>query len=365
MAHIAVFVLPERGHVYPVLGLLAELVRRGHRVSCPVTDRFTDAVRSTGACPVRYESTIPEMLPPSLYDAARLVYEETVTTLPVLGKAFEHDLPDMVLWDIGSWAGALIARRHDVPDIQLATILSSNQVWSLGQAGVPVDWGKPEVMTFFTDVHALVGGPLPEFMSLSRRRIALFPREFQYEGDSFDDRFAFVGPCVGDRGFQGSWTPRNGGDPVVLASLGGFEHECVGAVEGMPWHMVVVGRPPMIVPPNVEVHACVPQVDVLAHAGVFLTNGGMSGVMEALVHGVPMIVVPRMADQALNGMRVEELGLGVLLDPDAVSAESLRSLAHQVMADPAITARLKDMQAMIQLAGGASAAAEVIEAELR
>lgn len=346
MAHIAVFCMPERGHVYPVLGLLRELVRRGHRVSCPTTEQFAEAIRSTGAEVVPYDTTFPAQLPPGLYDAARLVYTETVTTLPALQQHFEDDRPDVVLWDIGAWAGALIARRLDVPDIQLGMILASNQHWSLGQSGVPLDWGKPDVMRFFTDVHALVGSPLPEFMSLTRRRIALFPREFQYEGDTFDERFAFVGPCPAERPFHGTWQPPGDDKPIVLMSLCGFERECAD----LPWHLV---RPP------------VPQLDVLAHASAFVTNGGMAGVMEALLHGVPMIVVPRMADQRLNGMRIEELGLGVLLDADAVTAESLRSLVQQVMSDPAISARMKDMQAITQNAGGSTAAADVVEAELR
>ncbi|TWP47950.1 glycosyltransferase [Lentzea tibetensis] len=365
MAHIAVFSMPEPGHVYPVLGLLSELVRRGHRVSCPVTEQFTSAIRSTGAVTVPYETTFPAEWPASLYDAARLVHVETVATLPLLEKVFAEDPPDVVLWDIGTWSGALIARRMGIPDIQLATVLSSNQQWSLGEAGVALDWGKPEVMKFFTDVHALLGGPLPEFMTLTRRRIALFPREFQYEGDTFDERFAFVGPCLTDRTpFQGSWEPPGDDRPVLLAALGAFERECVAAVAGMPWRLVLVGRDPGNLPPNVEVHRHVPQLSVLAHASAFLTNGGMGGVMEALIHGVPMIVAPRMADQRLNGIRVEELGLGVLLDADVLTPESLRSLVQQVMTDPAITARVKDMQAMTQSAGGSVAAADVVEAEL-
>lgn len=363
MAHIAVFCMPEPGHVYPALGLMAELARRGHRVSCPTTDRFTTAIESTGARPVRYESTFPDVLPASLYEAARLVYTETIATLPVLEKTFAADPPEAVLWDIGTWSGALLARRLGVPDLQLGSILGSNQYWSLGQAGIDLDWGKPDVVRFFTDVHTYFGGPLPEFMALSRRRIALFPREFQYEGDTFDDQFVFAGPCLTDRAFQGSWRPPEHDRPVVLAKISGYEQECADAVRDMPWHLVLVGRPPDRLPPNVEVHRSVPQLSVLTRASAFLTRGGMAGVMEALVLGVPMVVVPRMADQQLNGQRVEELGLGVVLD--CVTPEGLRSLLQQVMTDPSICARIKDMQSITQSTGGAQLAADAVEAELR
>ena len=129
----------------------------------------------------------------------------------------------------------------------------------------------------------------------------------------------------------------------------------------MPWHLVTKGavRRPA---PNVEVHADVPQLAVLEHASVFITRGGLGGVMEALYHGVPMIVVPRMTDQHLNGQRVEELGLGVLLD--TVTEEGVRSLVSQLSSDSAISARVKDMQRMIQRAGGSTLAADVVEEEL-
>ena len=74
------------------------------------------------------------------------------------------------------------------------------------------------------------------------------------------------------------------------------------------------------------------------------------------------IVVPYMTDQRLNGQRVEELGLGVLLD--TVTEESVRSLVSQLMSDSAIAARVKDMQRMIHHAGGSAFAADVVEEEL-
>jgi hypothetical protein len=53
--HVAVLVLPANGHVYTALGLCAELVRRGYRVTCPIEDRFADRVRKTGAETIRLE----------------------------------------------------------------------------------------------------------------------------------------------------------------------------------------------------------------------------------------------------------------------------------------------------------------------
>ena len=208
MAHIAIFLMPERGHVLPVLGLIAELVRRGHRVSCPVTESFVPAVTSCGATPIPYETTFVSRLPESLYTAAEHALVEAESTLPALEDVFRADRPDILLWDIVTWAGGVTARRLGVPDLLVDTILASNPRWSLGTAAMPTRAFDPHVIDFFTRVHAFIGCPLPEFITGARKRIALFPREFQPEGDTFDDWFAFTGPCLTDRSFQGAWSRR-------------------------------------------------------------------------------------------------------------------------------------------------------------
>jgi MGT family glycosyltransferase len=252
----------------------------------------------------------------------------------------------------------VIARRLGVPNLLLESLLTSNPHWSLGAAVVPARGFDIDAIRFFTKVQDFVGCSLPEFVAGARRRIAFFPREFQPEGDTFDERFAFTGPCLTERKFQGTWAPP-GDTPVVLATIDA--QTCADAARGMPWHLVTKGKVEHP-SPNVEAHEDVPQLAVLEHASVFVTHGGLSGVMEALHHGVPMIVVPRMTDQKLNGQRVEELGLGVVLD--SVTEEGVRSLVSQLTSDSAISARVKDMQRMIHQAGGSAFAADVVEEEL-
>src|SRR5438477_488405 len=106
MAHIAIFLMPERGHVLPALGLIAELVRRGHRVSCPVPAAFAAAVTGCGATAIPCETTLPSVLPESLYDAAQLALAEAESALPQLQDRFRHDPPDIVLWDIAMSGGS-------------------------------------------------------------------------------------------------------------------------------------------------------------------------------------------------------------------------------------------------------------------
>lgn len=358
MAHIAIFLMPERGHVLPALGVIAELVRRGHRVSCPVPARFLPAVTECGATAIPYEATLPGELPPSLYEAAQLALAEAESALPQFERTFRDDRPDLVVWDIAAWSGGVVAHRLGVPNVLLEVLLTSNAHWSLGAEVVPPRRFDQAAIGFFTRLHGFLGCSLPEFVSGASRRIALFPREFQPEGHTFGERVTFTGPCLTGRAFQGTWEPPPD-RPVVLATTG--TQVCADAARGMPWHLVTKGKvlsPAM----NVETREEVPQLAVLKHARVFVTRGGMGGAMEALHHGVPMIVVPHTTDQRLHGQRIEELGLGVLLD--TVTVEGVRSLVDQLASDSAIAARVKDMQRMIHQAGGSTVAADVVEEEL-
>jgi demethyllactenocin mycarosyltransferase len=113
-------------------------------------------------------------------------------------------------------------------------------------------------------------------------------------------------------------------------------------------------------PPAVEAHAFVPQADVLAHSAAFVNHGGMGTVMESLHAGVPMVVVPQIAEHRATADRVVRLGLGARLDRERVSAETVREAVEFVAAHSSAAA----MREEIRRAGGAPAAADVIEKAL-
>jgi MGT family glycosyltransferase len=90
----------------------------------------------------------------------------------------------------------------------------------------------------------------------------------------------------------------------------------------------------------------------------------MNSVMESLYHGVPLVTLPQMVEQDVNARRVEELGLGVRLDPAAVTPEQLRRAVTSLLDDDATHARLAYLRASARDAGGAVAAADAIEKHL-
>jgi MGT family glycosyltransferase len=113
-------------------------------------------------------------------------------------------------------------------------------------------------------------------------------------------------------------------------------------------------------PENFVVRPRVPQLQVLQDSRVFLTHGGMNSVMEGLYCGVPLIVIPQMLEQRITARRVEELGLGVALESDALTAGLLQQTAMHVISNRAIHARVQQMQQTLRHMGGARRAADTV-----
>ncbi|MCP2256834.1 glycosyltransferase, MGT family [Streptoalloteichus tenebrarius] len=384
-AHVLVSTVPAHGHVNPMLGIVSELVARGHRVSYTVTEEFAPRVAAAGATPVVYRSILPSgpqaEWPENLQEGQLLILRDAENALPQFEAAFRDDRPDIVLSEDPTVAARLLAERWGVPAIHMWEYLAMNEHWSMHEEMDPID--EPAFGQYMSRISALLSSldiqrtPQEHFGHVLNGGIVLVPRAFQYRGETFSEEFAFVGPCLGDRGFQGEWHAPEDGRPVVLVSLGSaynerpeFYRTCFEVFGDLPWHAVLsVGHrmdPALLgpAPANVEVHAHVPQLAVLSEASLFVTHAGMGSTMEALYHGVPMVAIPQMAEQRVNAKRVEQLGVGRVLRPEDVTVASLREAVLTVAANGPVRERAWALRQETRAAGGASAAVDVIEARL-
>ncbi|GAA3857456.1 glycosyltransferase [Saccharothrix violaceirubra] len=373
MSHIAFFNVPAHGHVNPTLAVVVELVSRGHRVTYAVPEEFHDAVRHVGATPVPYTSSLPtgdQEWPEEAAPAMALFLDEARVVLPQLEAAYAADVPDLVVYDIGAWTARLLAARWGVPAVQFSPTFVAYEGWEETLA-------DPDVDRFFDVLDRWlaeqgVDTPGRDYVGRPDRAVVSITRTFQFQSDTVDPLYAFVGPCLGDRSYQGGWQPKG---RTLLVSLGSaftnrldLYRNVVEAFGDTDWHVVLnVGRlvdPALLgdLPDNVEVHRWVPQLAILAHASLFVTHCGMGGTMEGLYHGVPMIGVPTIGEQHLNAQRLVELGVGRHL-PDP-SIEDLRTAARELTEDPDVARRLAELRQEAREAGGARAAADVLEATL-
>ncbi|MGW3960892.1 macrolide family glycosyltransferase [Amycolatopsis sp. NPDC005003] len=390
---ILVLNVAAAGHVHASLPAIAELARRGHRVHYVTSAEFAPTIAAAGAEPVLYTSPMASVNPAEVLEAAddgatgHLFYLKENDAIRQAAEArFADAPPDMVVFDSFPFiAGRLLATRWRRPSARLHAGFASNERFSYSRA-VVAEAGFAEPLTFGRFAAALrsllddfgVTQDLDEFWdAIDDFNVVFIPREFQVEGPSFDDRFVFAGPGEDDGGLLGDWTPPRPGPPVVLVSLGAtfgdrpdFFRNCATAFGAMPWHTVLSLGPwvdaaalgPL--PPSVEAHNWVSHQAVLAHSAACVTHGGVGTVMQALGHGLPLVVAPQSPDAMPVARRVAELGLGVLLPFGEDDGERLRDAVSATLADEPMRRRAAEMGRCVRGAGGAAAAADALEARL-
>ena len=395
--HVAFLPLPAIGHINVTLPVVAELVRRGHRVTYATNSRMAPLVTAVGATPMPYESPLASRKLLHQIDAEYMAHEpvrsidEAIATVPQYEAGFGDDVPDVLLYDVSTFAaGRVLARKWKRPAIEMFATIASNEHYSLTQqigamyAG-EIDGTHPAIIDFFVKMgvllreHGLGDVTLEEFTApADDANLVFLPRRFQPAHETFDDRFAFLGAGVGDRPAQ-QWAPPAPERPVALVSMGSFHYDnlegllrtCLDAFAGTRWHVVVavgdeVDRAALgEVPENVELMRWVPQLAVLERADVFISHVGMNSVMEALYFGTPVVALPHMPEQRITAARLAELGLGVDLSGQQVTAERLRAVVDALVADDTVRGNLDALRDDLRAIDGPALAADYIEARAR
>jgi zeaxanthin glucosyltransferase len=113
-----------------------------------------------------------------------------------------------------------------------------------------------------------------------------------------------------------------------------------------------------------QVHAFVPQRQVLARAALCITHGGLNTTLDALAAGVPLVLVPLAMEQAGTAQRVLRAGAGVCVRAHS-GVPGLRRAIARALGSSACHAAAREHAAHAHRAGGAERAAQLIEAHAR
>ena len=170
--------------------------------------------------------------------------------------------------------------------------------------------------------------------------------------------------------------------PVILITFGGtamsFEHlkaALLALSGGIEANLVIITGP------NIAPEIISPLVDDIvkngnASAKVFgfterafefiqtadaaIIHGGHGTMMEAIVSGTPLIVVPSQKEQLDNARRVIDLGVGRIIPPDEIQSD-LRSSVVDMMQNEAVRERCSHVSATFGHTSGARAFADLME----
>jgi MGT family glycosyltransferase len=370
--------------MHPHLAVVAELVRRGHRVSYLVGHHLTHLAVGTGADVVGCTSVLPGApgmtgWPDDDVAGMRMFLDEAVHVLPQVHAALDADRPDVVLYDIGGMAGPVAAQRWGVPAAQLSPSIVAWDGYhdDMADALAPMlaSPGYRAYREAFDDWLTGSGLSFDGVTGLPARCLVLIPRVMQPNSARVGARYRFVGPCLDpSRADPGDWRPPSGDGPLALVAFGtaytrrpDVFRNVIAALDGMGWRMVLAtgGRVTQedlgTVPRWVQVADVVPQVAVLRRADAFVTHAGMGSCTEALWCGVPTVAVPQAVDQFGNADRLAAIGVGVHLTSDPPSPDELRAALLGVAGDPGVRGRLDAVCAELHRHGGPEHAADAVE----
>jgi UDP:flavonoid glycosyltransferase YjiC (YdhE family) len=356
---VAVVAGPDPGHAFPAAALAQRLATAGHRSRLYTGLRFADRMNVDGI-----ETELLPLLAPPPGDADRdfghrLHCRAGQMAVP-LARRLAAFAPDLVVCDALTAAGALAADLIDLPWVELVPHLLHLPSRALPPPGTglapgrgPAGRARDRALRWFharslaegarqrAEVRAELGLPAAD-PGPARRMVATLPR-LEYSRPDWPVGTHLVGPLRWDPAdrelapppgdqplvFVSGSTSGNGRPGLLAAALAGLGHGdlrvagtvlCDDAVlaagQVPPWAAVGVGR----------------QEPLLAAAAVAVTGGGHGMVTKALLHGVPLVMVPGGGDQPDVVHRVRRAGAGVVLG--RLSGPALAGAVRRVLADP-------------------------------
>ncbi|GHO78094.1 glycosyl transferase [Ktedonobacter sp. SOSP1-85] len=382
--------VPRYGQVNPTLAVVQELVVRGEQVVYCLTEDFRRAVEATGARLQPYRSTMFGFSSPSAprgpYSSstpARLV-EESRYVLSQLRDVVRMEKPDCVIYDPASLWGYVLAQMLGVPAIQFRPgyvfnehFQFASELWEGAAESIhphPFEQANKDFEALCR-VYSVNGFPLQELYAQAEAlNVISIPKAFQPAGETFDERFRFVGPSIVSRLTTSEFPlERINSQPALYISLGtvfnnrvDFFNTCFEAFGGSAWQVVQaigqrINRAQLKeIPGNFMVYPFVPQLEVLQYTDIFITHGELGSIMESLYYGVPLIVVPQTSEEAITARRVEALGLGLSLDTGELHADVLKQTVNRIASDSSFRVNTKRMQRALREGGGYHAAADAI-----
>jgi MGT family glycosyltransferase len=387
MTKFAFINIPFHAHINPTLPVVQELVARGHEVVYYLTDKYKSVIEATGAKFYGYESQI-EHATSKFQEHSQslavpiLMIGESLSVIPQILESIRNERPDCLIYsDPLCFSGRFIAQILGLPEV-------TSRVTFIGDSRTR-DFFKthqidPEEMKLFRSYVDQLCSQYPIqpftiasiFMHTAPLNIVFMSRSFQVNGDSYGSGYQFVGPSIGPRAQVADFPfEQLGNDPIIYITLGtvyndnaSFFRTCFAAFADLPVQVVIGAGGRSVasldlgpIPANFLMRDYVPQVEVMKYASLLIGTGSSTTLMEAISCGLPIITIPQSISQEGAARRVAELGLGLKIEKEAVTADTLREAALRLLQDPEYRTRVHQMQNDAQNAGGFRAAADVLQ----
>ena len=385
MSKIVFFCIPAHGHTNPTLGVVRELVSRGHQVWYYSYNMLREKIESAGATFVSCDDyDMEQSLSPK--DSARIGKDLAFSTKILVDTTLSLDemvcadmkrlAPDCIVADSMAIWGKAVAKKLGIPFVSSTTTFAFNQYSAKIMKQSAGDlfrmiMAMPKITKQIRRLQSK-GYPVKSILDIiqnddNTHTIVYTSPEFQPCSETFSDKYAFVGPSIRpavDRIVKK-------GQKMVYISMGTVNNDMVplyrqflSAFEDTNYQVIMsVGSLTSVselgtLPDNISVFPSVDQIAVLQKADVFISHCGMNSVSESLYFGVPLLMLPQTSEQAGVAERVSQLGAGIKLT--GTDAASVINATEKILADGGYKLHAAEIAAGFRRCSGAKGAADKI-----
>ncbi|PFN99457.1 glycosyl transferase family 1 [Bacillus sp. AFS076308] len=383
MARVLFINAGSEGHINPTIGVVQELISRGEEVVYFTIEAFRERIEKTGATVRTLDG---QKFITAFISGGRNYLLERINGLlltadiviPSVLEQIEGEHFDYIIHDSMFGCGRLLAQILKLPAINSCTSFaqtkeSFNKMLEKLSKNIPTEVVK-EINDEYQSLTAMVkekyeveiASPYEVFCNPAPLTIVYTTREFQPFGEAFDQTYKFIGPSISSRLKQENFdlAAIKGKSPIYI-SLGTVFNQAIDFYKlcfrafGNTDHTVVmsIGEKAQIsdlgeIPKNFIVKNYVPQTEVLKYTKLFITHGGMNSTHEGLYYGVPLIVIPQSADQPIIAGQVANMGAGIKLQMQGLTANQLREATDHVLNSPSIHKAVSNIRESFQKSGG-------------
>ena len=386
MKRIVFFCIPAHGHTNPTLGVVRELVNRGHQVWYYSYEMFRNKIESTGAHFIPCDGHDMELkltpgeasrLGNDMVLSTRVLVDTTLSLDEMVCRDMQNLHPDCIVADSMAVWGKAVAQKLGIPFVSSTTTFAFNK-----HSAKVMPQSLGELFRFLITMPRcsrhikrlqMKGYPVKNVLDIlqndeNTHTIVYTSEEFQPCSETFSkEYYSFVGPSV--RPAESVVEKQQ--EKLIYISMGTVNNDmlpfyrvCIHAFADKDYQVIIsVGNQVNVeqfgaLPENIKVYSSVDQIAVLQKADVFLTHCGMNSVSEALYFGVPLVMHPITSEQKGVANRVSQMEAGVFLEKE--TRDAVWSAVNCVLQTPYYAGNARKIGQGFHNCAGASAAADKI-----
>lgn len=385
MSKIVFFCIPAHGHTNPTLGVVKELVSRGHQVWYYSYNIMREKIESAGATFISCDDYDTEQklsakdstrVGKDLAFSTKILVDTTLALDDKVCREMTELKPDCIVADSMALWGKAVALKLGIPFVSSTTTFAFNQhsakIMKQGLGDLfKMLFSIPKTTKQIKRLQSK-GYPVKNILDIignddNTHTIVYTSPEFQPCSETFSEKYAFVGPSI----CPASEKIEKKRDKLIYISMGTvnndmmpFYKSCISALANTDYQVIMsVGnlvstRDFGKLPENIAVYSHVDQIAVLEKADVFVSHCGMNSVSESLYFEVPLVMLPQTPEQKGVAERVSQLGAGVKLDK--LDATSILSAINEILSIDTYKQNAEKIAEGFKNSSGAKGAADKI-----